>query len=284
MQFRARAGSDDRVLTLPRPCPASLTPAVPRVSVVVPALNEATNLPYVLGRIPDEIHQVIVVDGHSVDDTLGVAKRVRPKAVLVTQSRSGKGNAIACGVAVATGDIIVTLDADGSADPGEIPRFVDALVGGADFAKGTRFREGGGSSDITKLRSVGNRVLCAVVNVLYGTKYTDLCYGYNAFWRHVGPTIMGEPVSAAGGQVLGDGFEVETLLNTRVARSGLVVTEVPSYEHSRIHGASNLNAVRDGMRVLLTIFAERVKARNRTVAAPGFTHEDRASGAAESAM
>jgi glycosyltransferase involved in cell wall biosynthesis len=284
MPFRLRSGPDDRVLTLPGPVPVHSPSTVPRVSVVIPALNEATNLPHVLGRIPDEIHQVIVVDGHSVDDTLGVAQRVRPKALLVTQTRCGKGNAIACGVAVATGDIIVTLDADGSADPGEIPRFVAALVDGADFAKGTRFREGGGSSDITRLRSLGNRVLCSVVNVLYRTKYTDLCYGYNAFWRHVGPTIIGGPVALDGGQVLGDGFEVETLLNVRVARAGLVVTEVASFEHSRIHGVSNLNAVRDGMRVLLTIVAERVRAGNRVAGMPGFVSEDLPSEAAESAM
>jgi glycosyltransferase involved in cell wall biosynthesis len=284
MPFRPKPGSDSRVLILPRPALASPPRPAPRVSVVIPALNEATNLPHVLRQIPDDVHQVIVVDGHSVDDTLGVAKRVRPDAILVTQSRSGKGNAIACGVAVATGDIVVTLDADGSADPGEIPRFVDALVDGADFAKGTRFREGGGSSDITKLRSIGNWALCVFVNVLYRTKYTDLCYGYNAFWRHVGPKILGVAAAGDGGQVLGDGFEVETLLNIRVARAGLAVTEVPSYEHSRIYGASNLNAVRDGTRVMLTILTERIRAGNQVVETQGFMHDDLSSEAAESAL
>jgi len=155
----------------------------PRVSVVIPTLNEARNLPYVFSRLPAGVHEVIVVDGHSVDDTLAVARQLRPDVRVVLQTRKGKGNALACGFEAATGDVIAMIDADGSADPGEIPSFVNALVGGADFAKGTRFVRGGGSSDITRIRSIGNRLLTAVVNLLWSTSYTDLCYGYNAFWR-----------------------------------------------------------------------------------------------------
>src|SRR5580700_8167761 len=135
----------------------------PRVSVVIPTLNEARNLPHVFARLPDGIHEVIVVDGHSVDDTCAVARRLRPDARVVMQTRSGKGNALACGFAAATGQIIVMLDADGSADAGEIPAFVQALLDGADFAKGSRFAPGGGSSDLTRLRTLGNRVLMAMV-------------------------------------------------------------------------------------------------------------------------
>src|ERR1035441_8519811 len=124
----------------------------PRVSVVIPALNEARNLLHVFARIPAGVHEVILVDGRSVDDTVAVARRLRPDLRVVKQTRTGKGNALACGFAVASGDIIAMVDADGSADPGEIPRFVQALLDGADFAKGTRFAAGGGSSDITRAR------------------------------------------------------------------------------------------------------------------------------------
>src|SRR3954449_11746287 len=154
----------------------------PRVSVVVPTFNEAKNLPHVLTRLPAELHQVIVVDGRSVDDTIEVARSLRPDVTVVLQNRRGKGNAMACGFAAVTGDIVVMLDADGSADPREIERFVATLVAGADFAKGTRFANGGGSADITRLRAWGNRWLNRIANVLFGTRYTDLCYGYNAFW------------------------------------------------------------------------------------------------------
>src|SRR5579859_2064849 len=238
----------------------------PRVSVVVPTLNEARNLPYVFSQLPENVHEVIVVDGNSVDDTIAVARQLRPDVRVVQQTRRGKGNALACGFAAATGDVIAMIDADGSADPGEIPRFVQALVAGAEFAKGTRFAPGGGSDDITRLRALGNRALVAFVNLCHGSHYTDLCYGYNAFWRRLVPLLgldADSPPPPNGGRLWGDGFEVETLIHLRVAAAGLAVTEVPSFEHSRIHGVSNLSAATDGFRVLRTILAELRRSRRR---------------------
>jgi glycosyltransferase involved in cell wall biosynthesis len=233
----------------------------PSVSVVVPALNEARNIPHVFSQIPADVYEVILVDGFSVDDTVAIARQVRPDVRIVAQTRQGKGNALACGFATVTGDIIAMVDADGSADPSEIPRFVAALLAGADFAKGTRFVEGGGSKDITRLRSFGNYALTAFFNACYGRSYSDLCYGFNVFWRRHLPVLGLDATSPrqpdANGQLWGDGFEVETLIHVRVARAGLVVVEVPSFEHARIHGVSNLNAFRDGRRVLHTILAER---------------------------
>jgi hypothetical protein len=150
------------------------------------------------------------------------------------------------------------IDADGSTDPLEIPRYVAALISGADFAKGSRFIQGGGSADITKFRRLGNWGLNTLVNILFGTRYTDLCYGYNAFWRHC-LDVMRLPVTGHADAQWGDGFEVETLINVRVAASHLSIAEVCSFEASRIHGVSNLNAVRDGTRVLRTIRREFVQ-------------------------
>jgi len=233
---------------------------IPSVSVVVPALNEARNIPHVFARMPANVHEVILVDGLSVDNTVAVARRLRPNVRIVVQTRRGKGNALACGFAAATGDIIAMIDADGSADPGEIPRFVDALLQGADFAKGTRFVEGGGSSDITRLRSFGNYLLTAIFNACYGRNYSDLCYGFNVFWRRHVPVLgldATSPLRSDGAERFwGDGFEVETLIHVRVAKAGLVVVEVPSFEHSRIYGVSNLNAFNDGLRVLQAILTE----------------------------
>lgn len=225
--------------------------AMPSVTVVIPAFNEERNLPHVLPRLPALVSEVIVVDGHSRDRTVEVAREYRPDVRIVYQSGRGKGNALACGFAEATGDIIVMLDADGSTDPAEIPRFVATLLTGAEFVKGSRFITGGGSADITPVRKAGNRALSRMVNVLFGTNYSDLCYGYTAFWRGVLPALG---VSCSG-------FEVETLMNVRAAREGMRVAEVPSYEQSRIHGDSNLHARRDGIRVLRTIVAERVRPR-----------------------
>jgi glycosyltransferase involved in cell wall biosynthesis len=233
----------------------------PAVSVVVPALNEARNIPHVFAKIPDDVHEVVLVDGYSIDGTVAIARQVRPDVRVIAQTRQGKGNALACGFAAATGDIIAMVDADGSADPTEIPRFVAALLDGADFAKGTRFSDGGGSDDITRLRSLGNFALTAFFNACYSRNYSDLCYGFNVFWRRHLPVLgldaTSPPDPEGGGRLWGDGFEVETLIHVRVAKAGLVVAEVPSFEHPRLHGVSNLNAFRDGRRVLQTILAER---------------------------
>ncbi len=239
--------------------------ARPSVSVVVPCRNEASCLPYVFGNLPD-VDEVILVDGFSTDDSVAVATRLRPSVTVLQQSRTGKGNALACGFAACTGDIIVTLDADGSADPAEIPRFVAALRDGADFAKGSRFLPGGGSVDITRLRRLGNDRLTGLVNRLYGTSFTDLCYGYNAFWRRVLPVLdlPDTTVESRPGEVLpGDGFEIETLMILRAAGARLRIIEVPSREAHRLHGVSNLRAHRDGTRVLRTILAEHRALRRR---------------------
>jgi len=218
-----------------------------RVSVVIPTLNEADNLPHVFAEFPAGLHEVVLVDGHSVDDTIEVAKRLRPDIRVVLQGHRGKGDALACGFAACTGNVIVMMDADGSTDPKEIPRFVRALVDGADFAKGSRYLPGGGSGDLTWLRRTGNRLLSVAVNLLYGTKYTDLCYGFNAFRVTCLDSLL----------VDCPGFEVETLINIRVAKLGLKVAEVPSFEGERINGNSNLHPVRDGLRVLKVIIRER---------------------------
>lgn len=220
----------------------------PSVSVVVPAKNEARNLSHVFASIPSWVGEIVLVDGHSTDDTATVARRLLPGVRVVAQQGQGKGDALRAGFEAAKGDIIVMIDADGSTDGAEIPRFVGALLAGADFVKGSRFASGGASDDITRTRRLGNWVLSGLVNRLFGTRYTDLCYGYNAFWaRHL--AVL---------NIDCEGFEVETVMNIRAARLGLRVHEVPSHEHTRIHGVSNLHIVKDGWRIAKVIVRERL--------------------------
>ena len=218
-----------------------------RVTVVIPAKNEAANLRYVLPALPHWIHEVVLVDGNSTDGTQDVARELRPDIRVVAQQGRGKGAALRAGFAAATGDIIVMLDADGSTDPAEIPIFVGALLAGADFAKGSRFLQGGGTADMPFYRRLGNQALTHLVRTLYGGRYSDLCYGYNAFWASVVPQLALEC----------DGFEIETMMNVRALKAGLRITEVPSFEAERIHGSSNLRTIPDGWRVLKTIMSER---------------------------
>jgi glycosyltransferase involved in cell wall biosynthesis len=196
------------------------------------------------------VHEIIVTDGRSTDGTCEVARAARPDVRIVEQTGFGKGDALICGFAAAEGDIIVMLDADGSTDGAEIPRFVEALEAGADFAKGSRFLDGGGSDDLTLLRDLGNKVLTGLVNTLFKAGYSDLCYGYNAFWRR----------SVAALRVDCPGFEVEAMLAIRAVRRKLRVVEVPSHERPRLFGESHLNVVRDGLRILRVILRERFAA------------------------
>jgi hypothetical protein len=224
----------------------------PSVSVVMPTLDEAPNLPHVIPRLPAWIDELIVVDGYSTDDTVAVAQELFPDVRVIYQGGQGKGDALKCGIEAARADIVVTLDADGSTAPEEIPRFVHALAQGADLAKGSRYLQGGGSDDLTLLRSTGNKGLTLLVNVLFGTRYSDLCYGYNALWKHRAEEI----------NIDVDGFEIETLLTLRAARARLKVVEVPSWEGRRIHGSSNLRTFRDGWRILKLIVRERMPHRS----------------------
>ena len=218
----------------------------PSVSVVIPAKNEARNLKHVFSTIPEWVDEIVLVDGHSTDDTVAVAQGLCPDIEVLHQQGRGKGDALQAGFAAAKGEIIVMMDADGSTDGGEIPRFIAALVTGADFAKGSRFASGGGTDDITFSRHLGNKVLSGLVNTLFGTRYTDLCYGYNAFWaKHLTKLDLDC-----------EGFEVETVMNVRAAKAGLVIQEIPSHEHLRLHGMSNLKVVRDGIRIARVIVRE----------------------------
>lgn len=217
------------------------------VSLIIPTLNEADNLRHVLPTIPDIVDELVIVDGASTDGTVDVVRELSPDATVVIDARPGKGHALQAGFAAASGDILVMMDADGSMDARDITTFVSVLMAGADVAKGSRFLQGGGSSDLTLVRSIGNFLLRQTVRVTFGGRYSDLCYGYMAFWRDVLPTFVGEV----------KGFEVETFLNVRALAAGLRVVEVATFESERIHGESHLRTFRDGSRVLLTIARER---------------------------
>ena len=228
-----------------------------RVTVVIPAKDEAQNVGWVLRRLPPGIDEVILVDGNSVDDTVAVARAVRPDIVVATERAPGKGAAMRTGLDMASGDIIVTIDADGSMDPRELDRYI-RLAHDVDLVKGSRFAGDGGTDDMSLIRWLGNAVLLGLVNLLYGAHLTDLCYGYCAVRRSALPAL----------DLRSDGFEIETEMTVRALRAGLRVGEVPRYELPRRYGTSHLSAFFDGWRVLGTLLAIRVRARHPKPLAP----------------
>jgi glycosyltransferase involved in cell wall biosynthesis len=216
------------------------------VSLVIPTLNEADGLREILPRLPDLISELIVVDGGSTDGSCAVVAELRPDALVLGQEGRGKGNAIKDGLAIARGDIIVTMDADGSMRPEDIPRFIERLLDGHDFVKGSRELPGAGSDDFTLVRRMGNTGLTWVANRIFGTHYTDLTFGFNAYWRRA----LRNP------ECLADGFQFEIQAAVRAGKAGLRTSEVSTHEDARVGGHSKLNAMSDGWKILKLIVGE----------------------------
>lgn len=240
-----------KILFIPRPEKArlanisALDKGQHKVSLVVPTMNEANNIPHVFSKIPQIVDEVVVVDS-SKDKTVEVIKKIRPEAKIFIEEPKGKGKALKKGFEYATGDIVIMIDADGSMDPQEIPQFVKPLMDGYDAVKGSRIL--GGSDDLSLLRRFGNLCFVTLVNILYDTDYTDLCYGYRGFKKSALDKL----------KCTSDGFDVETEQSIMMKKMGLKVCEVPSYERRRIYGTSNLKTLGDGKKILMRILSEKV--------------------------
>ncbi len=238
-----------------------------RVSVVIPARNEAKSLPTSSPGCRRWVHEVILVDGLSVDDTSRVAKLELPAIRIVEQTGRGKGNALREGFLYCTGDVVVAIDADGSMDPLEMDRYVELIAMGFDYVKGSRMLPGGRPRTLPDIRRMGNWMFRTLTNLLTGSRYSDLCYGYFAFRRGTIDEL----------ELMGDGFEIETEINIRAHRAGLRIAEVPSVESDRRHGESQLNAFKDGLRILLTILRTSLGRQGtvESLAAPRFLDRER---------
>ncbi|CAG0998701.1 dolichol-phosphate mannosyltransferase [Methanosarcinales archaeon] len=220
-----------------------------KISVVIPTMNESKNIKEVFSNIPDFVDEIVVVDGNSTDGTREEIKKYRSDTKIITEQPSGKGAAMKTGFEMATGDLIIMMDADGSHDPGEIPLLLDPILDGFDVAKGSRLLPGGGSADFTPFRRLGNKIFVSMVNTLYSTNYTDLCYGYRAFKKEALDRIY----------CSSNGFEIETEQSILMKKAGLKIKEVPSFEAKRKNGNSNLNSIRDGFKILNVILKEYLK-------------------------
>ncbi|WP_433503752.1 glycosyltransferase family 2 protein [Pseudonocardia halophobica] len=235
-------------------------PAVaPTVSVVVPTLNESHNIGRLLAAV-DPSYEVVVSDGGSVDGTPEAAYAARPSCRVVRQSGRGRGDSMLAGLRDATGDVLVTLDADGSAGPHEVARAVAALESGADLAKGSRIRTrktSGGTG-----RTLADLVLASTAAALLGTAFADICCGLTAVRRSVLPRLglpdgRGRPTDPS---VLGDGVEFDVVLAFRAIDAGLSIQEIPDVQTAQWYECHADPAFSDRARILRALFLERRRA------------------------
>jgi glycosyltransferase involved in cell wall biosynthesis len=222
---------------------------IKKITIVIPTINEAENIKEVFPNIPEFVDEIVVVDGNSTDGTIEEIIKFRKDTKIIIEKPSGKGAAIKTGFKNATGDLIIMMDADGSHNPREIIGLLKPVLNGYDVSKGSRLLTGGGSADFTPFRKLGNMIFVSMVNTLYGSKYTDLCYGYRAFKKEALEQMY----------CSSNGFEIETEQSILMIKAGLKIKEVPSFEERRKNGTSNLNAFRDGYRILKVIMKEYLK-------------------------
>jgi glycosyltransferase involved in cell wall biosynthesis len=183
------------------------------------------------------------VDGYSKDKTVQFAREMGAK---ILYDKFGKGSALIKGFNRAKGDIIISMDADLSNRPNELKLLIAGIETGYDVCMGSRFLTGGGSDDMPWIRRFGNKVFVSLVNLMYGSHYTDLCYGYRSFAKGVSRRL----------NLQEHGFGIETEISIKVQKKHMKVLEVPSYEKLRASGEGKLKSIPDGFIIL------RVIARN----------------------
>ena len=218
--------------------------AKPYISIIIPTLNEGKNIARVLRGVKEVLrgysYEIIVVDKHSSDRTAPVAKSMGAR---VLYDDKGKGSALIKGFHSAKGKILISMDADLSHRPNELKLLVAGIESGYDMCTGSRFMARGGTSDMPLIRKIGNSFFVRLVNLLYGSSFTDLCYGYRALTKE----------ATRGLGLRESGFGIETEMSIKATKASLRILEVPSYEKRRATGAGKLRTFSDGYRILATI-------------------------------
>lgn len=225
-----------------------------RVSIVIPAKDEASSIGLVcadlfkvIPQLEEYTCEVICVDDHSTDQTAAIAASFGAR-VVPNPGRSGKGQALRVGFAVASGDLIVMMDADYSHKAEDLPIMLAPLANGtAGLVIGSRLM--GGSDEFTRVRGLGNLFLTAMFGVCHERYLSDALNGYKAFRRDVFTDFRYTSTS----------FEIEIEILVNALRKGYRVVEVASHERQRHGGEAKSRVVRHGSRFLWRILWERIR-------------------------
>lgn len=211
------------------------------VSVVIPARNEAAGLRSILPRIVEllEHAEVIVVDDGSTDDSPAVCAEFKVRMVRHPYPM-GNGAAIKSGARVATGDVIVFMDADGQHQPEDIARVLEKLEQGYDMVVGAR----GKGSQANVHRGLANKLYNKLASLMVEQEIADLTSGFRAVRADKFRQFM---------YLLPNGFSYPTTITMSFFRAGYAVAYVPIHAPKRI-GTSHMRLARDGVRFLLIIF------------------------------
>ena len=220
-----------------------------KISVMIPAYNEEKNIEDILTRTKATLttlklpYEIIVVDDGSRDKTRSLA-RMKEATVIRIRKNRGKGFALRKAFQHAAGDILITMDADGSHRPEEIPRLVIPLLNGADVATGIRFNGKMEKGSTKRLHILGNRIFNLIIMVLTRKRVTDSQTGFRAFKKRVIEEI----------KLFSHGYEVETELTVKTLKNGFILYETPIVFEKRKNGVSRLNPLFDGLKIMATIF------------------------------
>jgi glycosyltransferase involved in cell wall biosynthesis len=229
-----------------------LTESFKKVSIVIPAKDEEEtigdvlrDLNKIIPTLPYEF-EVFVIADHCKDKTAEISTGLGA-TVLVNQGSGGKGNALKVGFKVATGDVVVMLDADYSHRPEDLPKFLDGLKSGAGLVVGSRIF--GGSDEYTRVRASGNFIFTAFFGLLFNYYLSDALNGYKAFRKEIVKNFIYKSTN----------FEIEIELLANTIRNKMKILEVPSHERSRAGGKMKSNTIIHGTKFLLRTLYEGVR-------------------------
>lgn len=216
----------------------------PTVSIIIPVFNEEHTLGKVIQNVKKTMEcmglsfEVLVVDDCSTDNSLDISLKSNVRVLQITEHR-GKGCALRAGFRKAKGEIIVTIDSDGSHSPEELPKLVEPILNGeADFVIGSRFLDKNNVFQ-NKFNKVGVQLLNILVKALTGKGVSDSQSGYRAF-----KSVMLNFVNLKS-----NGYEIESEMLVKAFRTGVRTKEVPIKFMQRTHGKSKLDPLKDGIKI-----------------------------------